>query len=62
MSFQRFEYKTKPILFDDYDLNKMGEEGWELIGIIPDMFRPSDDAEFTGIMFFKREKITWDKD
>lgn len=53
---KKFEYAEEFCLHSDYarSLSEMGEEGWELVTIIPNMAR--GDA-----FIFKREKSTDDQ-
>lgn len=46
---KKYEYKTITLGLCDYlDLNKLGDEGWEMCGVI--------NVEYKTTFYFKREK------
>lgn len=40
-------------LLDDEELHELGDEGWELIAVVPKKFEPND-----AIFYYKRPKDT----
>lgn len=53
----KFEYRVVDRSYlDESDLDEIGNDGWEMCGIVPNTFRPSDDDESWGRIYFKRPK------
>jgi len=55
---ERWEYKLEKLTLGQDDLNKLGEEGWELAGVIPSNTETILGARniMIGHIIFKRRK------
>lgn len=53
----KWQYKIEVDLNEEYELNKLGKKGWELIIVVSDMWENErkGSVENTKIYYFKRK-------